>query len=205
MARLREGRSNTAQGAAHFLRETLGRVRYVGAKGQLTVRADSGFYTHAIGAVCRRMRVRFSITVRKHAPSRRLIEVIPEEDWSPIPYWMEGAADTPRSRTPFGTRSTAWDSTISPRTASPPILSLSKGAWLVVQAMAHNLARWIAHFGLNQPAAATTKTLSQRFFSLAGRITRKAWCLTLHLPHGRPWETQFSGALARMHSLSLPS
>ena len=43
MARLREGRSNTARGAAHFLRETLGRVRYAGAKSQLTVRADSGF------------------------------------------------------------------------------------------------------------------------------------------------------------------
>ena len=48
MARLREGRANTARGAAHFLRETVGRVRYAGARGQLTVRADSGFYTHAI-------------------------------------------------------------------------------------------------------------------------------------------------------------
>ena len=31
MARLREGRANTARGAAHFLRETVGRVRYAGA------------------------------------------------------------------------------------------------------------------------------------------------------------------------------
>ena len=46
MARLREGRANTARGAAHFLRETVGRVRYGGARGQLTVRADSGFYAH---------------------------------------------------------------------------------------------------------------------------------------------------------------
>ena len=30
MARLREGRANTARGAAHFLRETVGRVRYGG-------------------------------------------------------------------------------------------------------------------------------------------------------------------------------
>ena len=50
MARLREGRANTARGAAHFLRETVGRVRYCGARGQLTVRADSGFYTHAVVA-----------------------------------------------------------------------------------------------------------------------------------------------------------
>ena len=39
MARLREGRANTARGAAHFLRETVGRVRYAGARGQLTVLA----------------------------------------------------------------------------------------------------------------------------------------------------------------------
>ena len=49
MARLREGRANTARGAAHFLRETVGRVRYAGANGRLTLRADSGFYTHRRG------------------------------------------------------------------------------------------------------------------------------------------------------------
>ena len=31
MARLRKGRANTVRGAAHFLRETVGRVRYAGA------------------------------------------------------------------------------------------------------------------------------------------------------------------------------
>ena len=93
MARLREGRANTTRGAGHFLRETVGRVRYAGARGQLTVRADSGFYTHAIVAVCRRMDVRFSITIRQHASLRNLIEAIPETDWTPIPYWMYGAAD----------------------------------------------------------------------------------------------------------------
>ena len=93
MARLRQGRANTARGAAHFLRETVGRVRYGGARGQLTVRADSGFYTRALVAVCRDKDVRFSITVRQHESLRQLIEAIPEEDWTPIPYWMEGAAD----------------------------------------------------------------------------------------------------------------
>ena len=33
MARLREGRAITVRGAAHFLRETVGRVRYAGAGG----------------------------------------------------------------------------------------------------------------------------------------------------------------------------
>ena len=102
MSRLREGRANTARGAAHFLRETVGRVRYGGASGQLTVRADSGFYAHALVAVCREMGVRFSITIRQHKGLRELIEAIPEQDWTPIPYWMDGAADVAETTyTPF--------------------------------------------------------------------------------------------------------
>ena len=93
MSRLREGRANTARGAAHFLRETVSRVRYAGAQGQLTVRADSGFYTHSVVSVCRKMDLRFSITIRQHQSLRNLIEAIPERDWTPIPYWMDGAAD----------------------------------------------------------------------------------------------------------------
>ena len=108
MARLREGRAHTARGAAHFLRETVGRVRYGGASGQLTVRADSGFYTHAVVAVCRRMDARFSITIRQRASLRDLIEAIPEEDWTPIPYWMDGAADVAETTyTPFQTEADA--------------------------------------------------------------------------------------------------
>ena len=45
MARLRKGRANTARGAAHFLRETVGRVRYSGARGQLTVRGPTAAST----------------------------------------------------------------------------------------------------------------------------------------------------------------
>ena len=102
MARLRQGRANTARGAAHFLRETVGRVRYAGAAGPLTVRADSGFYTHAMVAICRKLDVRFSITVRQHPQLRNLIEAIPEDAWTPIPYWMDGAADVAETTyTPF--------------------------------------------------------------------------------------------------------
>ena len=90
-ARLRQGRANTARGAAHFLRETVGRVR-----------ADSGFYNRDIVAVCRKMGVCFSITIRQHQSVRNIIEAIPEENWTPIPYWMEGAADVAETTsTPF--------------------------------------------------------------------------------------------------------
>ena len=93
MARLREGRANTTRGAAHFLRETMGRVRYAGASGPLTVRADSGFYNHAMVSTCRQLDARFSITIRQHQSRRNQIEAIPEGDWTPLPYWMDGAAD----------------------------------------------------------------------------------------------------------------
>ena len=260
MARLCEGRSNTARGAAHFLRETLGRVRYAGARGQLTVRAGSGFYTHSIVAVCRKMGVRFSITVRQHRSLRNLIEAIPEREWRPIPYWMEGAADVAEAEyTPFqGEPGAATVRLIVRRVKPTPgsqlalfakysyhacitgrqgdILELEAGhlchaeienairdlkygaglnhlpsgrfaanaAWLAVQVMAHNLARWTARVALAEPAA-TTKTIRRRFFSLAGRITRKARRLTLHLPQGWPWENQFNSALARLRALPLPS
>ena len=50
------------------------------------MRADSGFYTHTVVAVCRKMDMRFSIAIRQHRSLQDLIEAIPEEDWNPIPY-----------------------------------------------------------------------------------------------------------------------
>ena len=42
--------------------------------------------------------MRFSITIRQH----NLIEAIPEDAWTPIPYWMDGAADVAETTyTPF--------------------------------------------------------------------------------------------------------
>ena len=73
LARLREGRANTARGTAHFLRETVGRVRHAGASGPLAMRADSGFYTHAVVSACRKLKVRFFITIRQHQSLRQLI------------------------------------------------------------------------------------------------------------------------------------
>ena len=70
--------------------------------------------------------------------------------------------------------------------------------------MAHNLARWTARIGLGEQIV-TTKTLRRRFFALAGRITRSARRLTLHLPQRWPWETQFSRALARLRAIPLPA
>ena len=69
----------------------------------------------------------------------------------------------------------------------------ANAAWLAVQSlprtrygvMAHNLARWTARLGLGEQVV-TTKTLRRRFFSIAGRLTRSARRLTLHLPQRWP-------------------
>jgi len=45
----------------------------------LTLRADSGFYAHAVVAICRKTDIRFSVTARFHGKRlRNLIESIPE-------------------------------------------------------------------------------------------------------------------------------
>ena len=62
----------------------------------------AGFYTHGVVSVCRKMDVRFSITIRQHKSLHNLIEAIPEDAWTPIPYWMDGAADVAETTcTPF--------------------------------------------------------------------------------------------------------
>src|SRR5664279_2139924 len=49
----------------------------------------------------------------------------------------------------------------------------ANGAWLAVQVIAHNLARWTARLGLGE-GIVTTKTLRRRLFGLVGRLTRSA-------------------------------
>ena len=233
-------------------------MRYGGASGQLTMRADSGFYTHAVVSACRETNVRFSITIRQSASLRNLIEAIPEDAWTPIPYWMDGAADVAETTyTPFQSGPDAAPVRLIVRRVQPTpgsqlalfatysyhgfitdregeTLELeadhrrhaeienairdlkygvglnhlpsgrfpANGAWLAVQVIAHNLARWTARIGLGEQIV-TTKTLRRRFFSMAGRLTRSARRLTLHLPQRWPWEAQFSGALARFRALPL--
>ncbi len=189
-----------------------------------------------------------------------LIEAIPEDAWTPIPYWMDGAADVAETTcTPFQAEADAAPVRLIVRRVKPTpgsqlalfakysyhgfitdrdgeLLELeadhrrhaeienairdlkygvglnhlpsgrfaANGAWLAVQTMAHNLARWTARIGLGERIA-TTKTLRRRFFSLAGRLTRSARRLTLHLPDRWPWAEKFSRALARLRAIPLPA
>jgi Transposase DDE domain group 1 len=91
--RQRGGNAHTGRGAAGFLAEVFGRVRTAGASGQLTLRADSGFFNKQVVAACRRAGARFSVSAKMYPALRKAIEAIPDGAWQPIPYWLEGAAD----------------------------------------------------------------------------------------------------------------
>ena len=205
------------------------------------MRADSGFYNHAVVAVCRKQDVRFSITIRQQPSVRRLIEAIAEEDWTPIPYWLPGGADVAETTyTPFQHKEDATPVRLIVRRVKPApgsqlalfvnysyhafitdrageLLELEAGhrrhaeienairdlkygvglnhlpsgrfganaAWLAVQVIAHNLARWTARLGLGE-GIVTTRTLRRRYFALAGRLTHSARRWTLHLRSAGP-------------------
>src|SRR5207249_3768731 len=85
-ARQRTGRANTARGTARFVDELAGRVRRAGASGELTIRADSGFWSAKTIRACRRHQLRYSITVRQTRPIRAAVATIPEDAWTPIVY-----------------------------------------------------------------------------------------------------------------------
>jgi hypothetical protein len=91
--RMRGGNAASAKGAKSFVQETISRVRNAGATGQLTLRADSAFYSKAVLWACRNAGVKFSVTVRMDQRIRAAIDALPDEAWTPIDYWLNGGAD----------------------------------------------------------------------------------------------------------------
>ena len=74
MSRLRGGAAGAARGA--------------GATGQLTIRADSAFYSKTVIATAVKFDVRFSITARQDKRIGSAIEAITDDAWQAIPYWL---------------------------------------------------------------------------------------------------------------------
>lgn len=253
-ARLRRGPAHTASGAAQFLQETFARVRCAGARGPLTLRADSGFYNEAVVKACRAEGALISITVRLTAGVRELVEAIPEQAWTPIPYWLEGGADLAEARyAPFDGKhgvmrlivrrvrptpgsqlalltNYSYHAFVTDRAGDTLALEAdhrahaeientirdlkygvalnhlpsgrfwANAAWLGLNVIAHNLARWTAHFALGTMRL-TTKTLRHRLLALPGRLTRSARRPYLHLPARWPWARAFATALTRLRTL----
>ena len=189
------------------------------------MRADSGFYNHAVVAVCRKQDVRFSITIRQQprtqtadrgdsgrgldadpvlAAGRRgcrrddLHAVPHKEDATPVRLIVRRVKPTPGSQLALFVNY-SYHAFISDRAGElleleadhrrhaeienairdlkygvglnhlPSGRFAANAAWLAVQVIAHNLARWTARLGLGE-GIVTTRTLRRRYFALAGRL-----------------------------------
>jgi hypothetical protein len=257
-SRLREGVANTGRGAASFVTETINRARRGGATGPICLRADSGFYTHKVIDACRKQGVTCSITVKLTKAVRKVIAQIPEQSWTPIPYWLDGGADVAEtSYRPFGRRGRVMRLIVRRVRPTPgsqlalfcdydyhgfvtdregAMLALeadhrrhaevenvirdlkygvglnhlpsgkfaANAAWLALNVIAHNLARWTSRIGLGETLI-TTKTLRTRYLDLPGRLTRSARKLHLHLPTRWPWAHEFLLALDRLRCVPFPT
>lgn len=262
--RLRGGPANSARGAASFLGESLRRTRRAGAEGPLVVRADSGFYNQQVVRTCVRHGARFSIGVRLDRKLWKVIGEIPETAWTPIPYWLEGAAEvaevayvafapnrwrrqlrqparlivrrvqpTPGSQLQLQGVLYTYHAFITDRLGSTleleadhrrhavvenTIRDLKEGvglnhlpsgrfganaAWLALNVLAHNLARWMTRLGLSEELL-TTKRLRRQLFSVPGRLVRSGRQVWLRLPRDWPWQATFERALTRLRAVAVP-
>ena len=88
--RLRGGASQ--RGAVHFVSEAIARVRRAGAGGEMTLRADSGFWSFAMFEALEEAQVGYSITTPQYAHVVAQISRIPEDAWVDIDYPPGGQA-----------------------------------------------------------------------------------------------------------------
>ena len=64
----------------------------------------------------------------------------------------------------------------------------ANAAWLVLAVMAFNLTRAAATLAGGALTKATTATIRRKLINVAARIASSARRITLHLPHGWPWQ-----------------
>ena len=89
-SRLRGGSSH--RGNAHFVTETVNRVRRAGALGPVTIRADSGFWSYRLIADLDDLGAEWSITIPQYSQVKTAIAAIEETAWKPIDYTQGGEA-----------------------------------------------------------------------------------------------------------------
>jgi Transposase DDE domain. len=87
--RNRKGKANTQRGIARFVDELIARVGRAGHTAPVIIRADSGFENHKLMEVLDARGVEFSVGVKQSKTIRKLIAVIPEENWVTIENYPE--------------------------------------------------------------------------------------------------------------------
>ena len=130
-SRMRSGSSQ--RGHSRFVRETLARVRRLGADAAVTVRADSGFFSYEMLDAIEDHQARYSITVAQDAQVNAAID---EDAWQSIAYTRGGQAQVAESTVTTGARS---------RSRKPRTLRLIVRRTRLVGAQAELWPNWRHH------------------------------------------------------------
>ena len=88
----------------HFARETLARLRRLGAHAAVTVRADAGFFSYDMIAAIGAHGASHSITIPQNAKVKAAIAAIGDDDWASIEYTRGGEAQVAETTITAGRR-----------------------------------------------------------------------------------------------------
>ena len=81
----------------------------------------------------------------------------------------------------------------------------ANAAWLGIQAIAHNVCRWLRQIGDRRGGVLTASTLRRRVIAVPGRITRSGRRNKLHLPLNWPWSGLFLKILYGVKAEPVPT
>ena len=102
-SRMRKGAAGSSRGVLRFIGEVLATIGRAGVSGQVTVRADSAFWSWKLIDKLTKAGVGWSITVRLVTKVNNTIAAIPEENWTTIDYTRSGHAQVAETTYTTGT------------------------------------------------------------------------------------------------------
>ena len=80
----------------------------------------------------------------------------------------------------------------------------ANAAWLWIQAITHNILRWLTRIGDPYQGVLTAATVRRRIIAVPGRITRSGRRNRLHLPRNWPWAGMFLRILGGVKAKPAP-
>jgi hypothetical protein len=96
--RQRTGSAGSGRGMKQFISEVMARIRRAGATGDVTLRADSGFFSMGFINRLIDLGAAFSITVPKNKAVVRLTANIDNDSWTPIAYPDGGVGEVSETK-----------------------------------------------------------------------------------------------------------
>src|SRR6266508_2089355 len=208
-SRLREGVANTGRGAASFVTETINRARRADAWTPIPYWLDGGadVAETSYRPFGRKGRVMRLIVRRVRPTPGSQLALFCDYDYHGFVTDRDGETLALEAD---HRRHAEVENVIRDLKYGVGLGHLPSGkfaanaAWLTLNVIAHNLARWTSRIGLGETLI-TTKTLRTRYLALPGRLTRSARKLHLHLPTRWPWAREFLLALDRLRCVPFPT